>query len=357
MSVWGNNIKISIFGESHGIALGINISGLPSGILLDMEAIEKEMERRAPGRSKIATARKEGDKVEIVSGVFEGRTTGAPLCGIIRNGDTRSQDYSKLKSLMRPGHSDYPAMIRYNGFNDVRGGGHFSGRITAPLVFAGSIARQILKEKGITIGAHIKSINSIEDDSFNPLAIDEDLLTSLKEGDIATINKAKGEEMRELILATKKQADSLGGVVECAVTGIPAGIGNPFFDSVESTLAHLMFSVPAVKGIEFGAGFGITKMKGSEANDSYYYDGDEIKTKTNNNGGILGGITNGMPIIFRAAVKPTSSIGLYQDTVDVVNKVDDKLQVVGRHDPCIVTRAVVVIESVTALGILDLMMG
>lgn len=357
MSVWGNNIKISIFGESHGIALGINISGLPSGILLDMEAIEKEMERRAPGRSKIATARKEGDKVEIVSGVFEGRTTGAPLCGIIRNGDTRSQDYSKLKSLMRPGHSDYPAMIRYNGFNDVRGGGHFSGRITAPLVFAGSIARQILKEKSITIGAHIKSINSIEDDSFNPLAIDEALLTSLKEGDIATINKAKGEEMRDLILATKKQADSLGGVVECAVTGIPAGIGNPFFDSVESTLAHLMFSVPAVKGIEFGAGFGITKMKGSEANDSYYYDGDEIKTKTNNNGGILGGITNGMPIIFRAAVKPTSSIGLYQDTVDVVNKVDDKLQVVGRHDPCIVTRAVVVIESVTALGILDLMMG
>ena len=357
MSVWGNNIKISIFGESHGIALGINISGLPSGILLDMEAIEKEMERRAPGRSKIATARKEGDKVEIVSGVFEGRTTGAPLCGIIRNGDTRSQDYSKLKSLMRPGHSDYPAMIRYNGFNDVRGGGHFSGRITAPLVFAGSIARQILKEKGITIGAHIKSINSVEDDSFNPLAIDEALLTSLKEGDIATINKAKGEEMRELILATKKQADSLGGVVECAVTGIQAGIGNPFFDSVESTLAHLMFSVPAVKGIEFGAGFGITKMKGSEANDSYYYDGDEIKTKTNNNGGILGGITNGMPIIFRAAVKPTSSIGLYQDTVDVTNKVNDKLQVVGRHDPCIVTRAVVVIESVTALGILDLMMG
>lgn len=357
MSVWGNNIKISIFGESHGIALGINISGLPSGILLDMEAIEKEMERRAPGRSKIATARKEGDKVEILSGIFEGRTTGAPLCGIIRNGDTRSQDYSKLKSLMRPGHSDYPAMIRYNGFNDVRGGGHFSGRITAPLVFAGSIARQILKEKGITIGAHIKSINSVEDDSFNPLAIDEALLTSLKEGDIATINKAKGEEMRELILATKKQADSLGGVVECAVTGIPAGIGNPFFDSVESTLAHLMFSVPAVKGIEFGAGFGITKMKGSEANDSYYYDGDEIKTKTNNNGGILGGITNGMPIIFRAAVKPTSSIGLYQDTVDVTNKVNEKLQVVGRHDPCIVTRAVVVIESVTALGILDLMMG
>ncbi len=357
MSVWGNNIKISIFGESHGIALGINISGLPSGILLDMEAIEKEMERRAPGRSKIATARKEGDKVEILSGIFEGRTTGAPLCGIIRNGDTRSQDYSKLKSLMRPGHSDYPAMIRYNGFNDVRGGGHFSGRITAPLVFAGSIARQILKEKGITIGAHIKSINSVEDDSFNPLAIDEALLASLKEGDIATINKAKGEEMRELILATKKQADSLGGVVECAVTGIPAGIGNPFFDSVESTLAHLMFSVPAVKGIEFGAGFGITKMKGSEANDSYYYDGDEIKTKTNNNGGILGGITNGMPIIFRAAVKPTSSIGLYQDTVDVTNKVNEKLQVVGRHDPCIVTRAVVVIESVTALGILDLMMG
>lgn len=355
--VWGNNLKVSIFGESHGNAIGITISGLPSGVLLDMEAIDKEMLRRAPGRSKISTARSEADKVEILSGVFQGRTTGAPLCGIIRNSDTRSQDYSKLKDLMRPGHSDYPAMIRYDGYNDYRGGGHFSGRITAPLVFAGSIARQILKEKGIYLGAHVKSINNIEDDVFNPLEIDEKLLNSLKDGDLAVINKDKGEEMRGLILATKKEGDSLGGVVECAIGGIPAGIGNPFFDSVESTLAHLLFSVPAVKGVEFGAGFGITRMKGSEANDSYYYEEDKVKTRTNNNGGILGGISNGMPIIFKVAVKPTSSIAKFQDTIDVSKKQEDKLQVVGRHDPCIVSRAVVVVESVTALGILDLMLG
>ncbi|WP_238882161.1 chorismate synthase [Clostridium sp. YIM B02551] len=354
--VWGNKIQISIFGESHGNAIGINISGLPSGVLLDMEAINEKMERRAPGRSKISTARSEADKVEILSGVFEGRTTGAPLCGIIRNSDTRSQDYSKLKDLMRPGHSDYPAKIRYQGFNDYRGGGHFSGRITAPLVFAGAIAEQILKEKGVYIGAHVKSINNIEDDSFNPLKITKEQLASLKGSDLSVLNNEQGEKMRELILQAKKEGDSLGGVVECAIAGIPAGVGDPFFDSIESTLAHLVFSVPAVKGIEFGAGFDITKMKGSKANDSYYYDGEEIKTKTNNNGGILGGISNGMPIIFRAAVKPTSSIIKIQDTIDVNKKQEDKLQVVGRHDTCIVSRAVVVIEAVSALGILDLML-
>lgn len=354
--VWGNNIKVSIFGESHGNAIGINISGLPSGIELDMDAIEIEMERRAPGRNKMSTARSEADKVEVLSGIFEGRTTGAPLCGIIRNGDTRSKDYSKLKSVMRPAHSDYPAMIRYEGFNDVRGGGHFSGRITAPLVFAGSIARQILKEKGIYIGAHVKSISHVEDDSFNPLEVDEELVNSLKEGELAVLNKDKAQEMKNVILEAKEQGDSVGGVIECAILGMPAGVGNPFFDSVESILSHLLFSVPAVKGVEFGAGFDITKMTGSKANDSYYYHGDVIKTKTNNNGGILGGISNGMPIIFKTAIKPTPSIGLLQDTVNVTNKENDKLQVVGRHDPCIVGRAVVVIESVAALGILDLIM-
>ena len=355
--VWGNKIKVSIFGESHGVGIGINICGLPAGVLLDMEAINKTMARRAPGKSKLATPRNEADQVEILSGVFEGRTTGAPLCGIIRNSDTRSKDYSKLKNLMRPGHSDYPAMIKYHGFNDYRGGGSFSGRITAPLVFAGAIAEQILKEKGVHIGGHVKSVSNIEDDSFNPLEITPELMYSLRDTDLSVLNKEQGEKMRAAILEAKEDGDSLGGVVECAISGVPAGIGDPFFDSVESVLSHLIFSVPGVKGVEFGAGFDITKMKGSEANDTYYYDGDQVKTRTNNNGGILGGITDGMPIIFRAAIKPTSSISKEQDTIDVSTKKDDKLVVVGRHDPCIVSRAVVVLEAVSALGILDMMLG
>lgn len=354
--IWGNNIKISIFGESHGGAIGINISGLPSGKKIPFDIIAKDAARRAPGKNDMSTSRKEADKIEILSGVFEGKTTGAPLCGIIRNSDTRSKDYSRLKDVMRPGHSDYPANIKYEGFNDYRGGGHFSGRITAPLVFAGAIAKGILKEKGINIGAHVKSIGNIKDEGFDLTNINQDTFEKVSSKELSIIDDKKGEAMRELILQARREGDSVGGVVECAILGVEAGIGDPFFDSVESTIAHLAFSVPAVKGIEFGTGFKMTQMRGSEANDSYYYDGEVIRTKTNNNGGILGGITNGMPIVFSVAIKPTPSISKIQNTIDISKKENSTLQVVGRHDPCIVPRAVVVIEAIAAIAVLDLLM-
>ena len=342
--VWGNNIKVSIFGESHGNAIGINIDGLPSGFEIDMDKILLEMERRAPGKNQLSTARKEADLPEILSGFFEGKTTGTPLCAIIRNSDTRSKDYAKTKDFMRPGHADFTGYERYSGFNDYRGGGHFSGRITAPLVFAGAICKQILEEKGIFIGAHISSIKDIEDEKFNSTNISKEDLLELRSKELPLINTSLEEKMKHTIM-------------QAAVVGIKPGVGNPFFDSVESTLAHLMFSVPAVKGIEFGKGFDMTKLLGSEANDEYYYDGDLVKTKTNNNGGILGGISNGMPIVFKVAIKPTASILKEQNTIDIKNKKDVKFRIEGRHDPCIVQRAVPVIEAVTAIGMLDLIGG
>lgn len=353
--MWGNNIRISIFGESHGNAIGVNIDGLPSGFPVDMDKVMNEMARRAPGKSPLSTTRKEGDIPEILSGYFEGKTTGTPLCAIIRNSNTKSKDYSKLKSVMRPGHADYTGAIRYNGFNDYRGGGHFSGRITAPLVFAGAICRQILESKGIIISSHVNSIGSIKDKSFLDVELNEELIKSFKGKELPLINSSLEESMREEIINARMNMDSIGGTIECVVLGIDAGIGNPFFDSVESTLAHLIFSVPAVKGIEFGKGFDISKMKGSEANDEYYLDGKNIKTKTNNNGGILGGITNGMPIVFNVAIKPTASIFKEQSTVNIATMEETKLIIEGRHDPCIVQRALPVIEAVTAIGILELM--
>lgn len=353
--MWGNNIRISIFGESHGNAIGINIDGLPSGFEIDMDKVMMEMARRAPGKSPLSTTRKEEDVPEILSGYFEGKTTGTPLCAIIRNSNTKSKDYSKLKDVMRPGHADYTGNIRYNGFNDYRGGGHFSGRITAPLVFAGAICKQILESKGIIVAAHINSIGNIKDKSFLDVEVNEELIISFKNKELPLINSKLENSMREEIINAKKDMDSIGGTIECAVLGIKPGIGNPFFDSVESTLAHLMFSVPAVKGIEFGKGFDISKMRGSQANDEYYLDGKEIKTKTNNNGGILGGITNGMPIIFNVAIKPTASIFKEQKTINIASKKETSLSIEGRHDPCIVQRALPVIEAVTAIGILELM--
>ena len=352
--MWGNNLKISIFGESHGNAIGITIDGLPSGLEIDLEKIDKEMARRAPGKSSLSTARKEPDRPEILSGYFEGKTTGTPLCAIIRNSDTRSKDYGKLKDLMRPGHADYTGAIKYDGFNDYRGGGHFSGRITAPLVFAGAICKQILEKEGIVIGAHVKKIKNVSDESFDYTSISKEMLYKLNEKELPLINEAKEEEMRKVILEAKENGDSVGGVVECSIVGIEAGIGEPFFDSVESTLSHLLFSVPAVKGVEFGLGFDITELYGSEANDEFYYDGELVKTRTNNNGGILGGITSGMPIIFKTAIKPTASIIKEQKTINIKEKKNDTLVIEGRHDPCIVQRAIPVIEAVAAIGILDL---
>lgn len=356
-AMWGNNIKISIFGESHGNAIGINIDGLPSGFEIDMEKVKFEMARRAPGRSSLSTARSEEDLPEILSGYFEGKTTGTPLCAIIRNKDTRSKDYSKLKDFMRPSHADYCGNIKYLGFNDYRGGGHFSGRITAPLVFAGAVCKQVLESKGIVIGSHISSIKDIEDNKFDYTNIEKDSLLALNNKELPLLNEGLEDKIRHTITQAKYEGDSVGGTIECAVVGIEAGVGNPFFDSVESTLSHLVFSVPAVKGIEFGEGFNITKLYGSEAKDEYYYEEDKVKTKSNNNGGILGGITNGMPIVFKVAIKPTASILKEQDTIDIRNRTNVKFRVEGRHDPCIVQRAVPVIEAVTAIGILDLIKG
>ena len=352
--MWGNKLKVSIFGESHGAGIGITIDGLPSGFEINMDEVLKEMARRAPGKSRLSTARKEADMPEILSGFFEGKTTGTPLCAIIRNSDQHSKDYGKLKDLMRPGHADYPGFIKYKGFNDYRGGGHFSGRITAPLVFAGAVCKQILESKGIRIGAHVKSIGKVNDKSFFDVDLTNELLDEIKVNELPLLDPKKEEEMRNTILEARKEQDSVGGTIECAVLGIEAGIGNPFFDSVESTLAHLMFSVPAVKGIEFGKGFSMSEHRGSECNDEYYYDGDKVKTYTNNNGGITGGITNGMPILFKVGIKPTPSISKKQKTIDINEHKDAELVIEGRHDPCIVQRAIPVIEAVTAIGIMEL---
>ena len=353
--MWGSKIKLSIFGESHGNAIGITIDGLPAGFSIDMDKIMMEMARRAPGKSSLSTPRKESDIPEILSGYFEGKTTGTPLCAIIRNSNTKSKDYSKLKDVMRPGHADYTGAVRYKGFNDYRGGGHFSGRITAPLVFAGAICKQILEVKGIIVSAHINSIGKIKDFSFLESDISDELLNSFKEKELPLINTKLEDEMRQEILSARSSGDSIGGTIECAILGVSPGIGDPFFDSVESTLAHLMFSVPAVKGIEFGKGFDISKMRGSEANDEYYLENGNIKTKTNNNGGILGGITNGMPIIFNVAIKPTASIFKEQNAVNIVTMEETTLCIEVRHDPCIVQRALPVIEAVAAIGITELM--
>lgn len=353
----GEKIKLTIFGESHGLGIGCVIDGLPPGCAIDLDAVKKEMQRRAPGKSPLATARNEKDAFMIESGFFEGRTTGTPLCVLISNSDQHSGDYSKLKNVMRPGHADYSGKVKYNGFNDYRGGGHFSGRLTAPLVFMGAVAKQILAKRGIYVGAHIAAIAGVKDTPFNPLDESADTFFELAQKSFQVLDDAAGNEMQQLILAAKQSCDSVGGVIECMAINLPAGIGAPFFDSLESRLAHALFSVPAVKGIEFGKGFALTQMPGSEANDQMYYDNGMVKTYTNNNGGITGGITNGMPVLFKAAVKPTPSIAKVQKTVDLSTESNTELVITGRHDPCIVQRAVPVIECVAAWIILDMLLA
>ncbi len=353
--VWGKKIKLSIFGESHGKAIGINIDGIPAGVELDMDYIQREMRRRAPGRSELSTTRVEEDSFQILSGYFNNRTTGTPLCAVIYNTDQHSKDYEKTKALLRPSHGDYTGFIKYKGFNDYRGGGHFSGRITAPLVFAGAVCRQILENHNIIIGSHIKSIGRIEDEFFDMAGVGSELLNTLKGSSFPVLDKKIEQNMKEAIINAGNEKDSVGGIIETAVINLPPGLGEPFFDSVESTLAHLLFSVPAVKAVEFGAGFRVTGMKGSEANDEYYIEGDIIKTFSNNSGGINGGITNGMPLILRVGIKPTPSIGKAQKTVDICEKENRIIEIKGRHDPCIVPRALPVIEAVTAIGIFDLL--
>lgn len=352
--VWGSNIRFSIFGESHGEAVGIIIDGLEPGFCIDLQKINIEMERRAPGRSSISTPRNETDKFQILSGFFNGRTTGAPLCAIIHNKDQHSADYDETKDLPRPSHADYTGYIKYKGFNDYRGGGHFSGRLTAPLVFAGAVCNQYLDKMGINIGSHIKSIHNTEDENFDT-DIDKKLLEELKNSQFPVINSQAGEKMKNAVAMAAAEKNSLGGIIECAIVNVPAGMGEPFFDSIESSLSHLLFSIPGVKGVEFGRGFDITKMKGSEANDEFYMNEGIIKTRTNNNGGVLGGITSGMPVIFRVAIKPTPSIGKAQNTINLETHENESLIVKGRHDPCIVPRAVPVVEAVAAMAFLDIM--
>lgn len=352
-STWGTNIELSIFGESHGQAIGIVMGNLPAGIPLDMADIKHQMKRRAPGQNIMSTPRKEKDEVHIMSGLMNNVTTGAPLCAMIYNSDQHSKDYSLLQECMRPGHSDYPAYIKYKGFNDVRGGGHFSGRITAPIVFAGSVAKQILKQKGIVIGAHIQSIKDVYDDSFGVDITHEDIEKMLQQ-QYPTLNPDVFEKMQATIEEARMHQDSVGGMIECAILNVPAGLGNPFFDSIESHLSPLLFSIPAVKSVSFGLGEKITELYGHEANDCYCYEDGKVKTKTNHNGGITGGISNGMPIIFKVGIKPTPSISQVQQTINVKTKENTELEITGRHDPCIVPRAVVVVESMAALGILDM---
>lgn len=351
--IWGNKLKLSIFGESHGPCVGITIDGIKSGFKVNPEFIINEMKRRAPGQSKLTTERYEDDEFEILSGIFNGYTTGSPICAIIKNNNTISIDYSELKNKMRPGHSDYGAFIKYNGFNDCRGSGHFSARLTAGLNFAGALSKQILNTNGIIIGAHIKSIEKIEDENFDMVNINDNLLKNLLSKDFPVINESIGAKMQQAILNAKEDQNSVGGIIECAILNAPPGIGEPFFDSVESSISHLAFSIPAVKGIEFGKGFNISKLRGNISNDEMYIENGKIKTKTNNNGGVLGGITNGMPIIYRVALKPSSSISRLQNTVDVSTMENTTLTIKGRHDPCVVLRALPLVESIGAIAILD----
>ena len=351
-AVWGDKIKITIFGESHSEAIGVVIDNLPSGIVLDFDEIKREMARRAPNGGEFSTPRKESDEVEIVSGYFDGKTTGTPLCGIIRNTNTKSKDYSLLKDVFRPGHSDYGYYLKSEGNNDYRGGGHSSGRLTAPLVFCGAICKQLLREKGISIGSHIQSIADVKDNSFG-VAIDGSQLENLSKEVFPLLDKSKFEDMRKIIANAREQGDSVGGVIECAVSGLQGGVGEPFFDSIESRLASLLFSVPAVKGVQFGKGYELATMKGSEANDPFEFVDGKVVTKTNNNGGILGGISTGMPIVFNVAIKPTASIFKEQDSVNIKTKENTRLTIQGRHDSCIVVRAIPVIEAVAAIAIYD----
>lgn len=354
--IFGMNIKMAIYGESHGQAIGVVLDGLPPGLALDEEELAREMARRAPGQNALSTARKESDTVAIQSGFFNGYTTGTPLCARIVNSDQHSKDYSVLADKMRPGHADYAGQVHYQGYNDYRGGGHFSGRLTAPLVFAGAVAKQALAQYGITIGAHILQIAELTERRFAPLGESVATLEELRQKRFAVLDDAIGERMQQRILRAKAELNSVGGVVEVMALGLPAGIGAPYFDSVESHLSQALFSVPAVKAVEFGDGFAFAGLTGATANDEMHYAENKVVCLTNHNGGVTGGLTNGMPLLFRTAIKPTPSIAREQRTVSLKQQCDTALTITGRHDPCIVQRAVPVLEAVTAWTLWDLLL-
>lgn len=352
-NTYGHNLTITLFGESHGEAIGAVIDGIASGIKIDKQFINNQLSLRRPF-GKISTARSEEDNFKILSGVFNGYTTGTPICIVIENQDIKSKDYSMINGKARPGHADYTAFMKYGGYEDFRGSGHFSGRITAAIVAAGAIIISALKSKGIIIGTHILECAGVADRAFNNLEKDICMLSSKN---FAVLDDEKGEKMQENILKAKEELDSVGGILQTAVLGMPSGIGEPWFDTIEGVLSLGLFSIPAVKGVEFGMGFAFADMKGSQANDSFVFENGEIKTVTNNNGGINGGISNGMPIIFSTVIKPTPTISKPQQTVDFKKRENITLSVNGRHDPCIVHRARVVIDSITAFTLADFLVG
>ena len=345
----GENLRLTIFGQSHSPAVGMTLEGVPAGENLDFDALAAFLRRRAPGQNAWSTARKEADAPEFLSGLVGNTTCGTPLTAIIRNTDTRSKDYSALKITPRPGHADFTAEVKYHGFQDFAGGGHFSGRLTAPLCVAGGICLQLLAREGITVISRIAAIGGVQDEG--------ELLSSTAEKDFPTVSDARGEKMRERIAQAKAEGDSVGGVVECSVLGLPAGLGDPMFDGMENRIAAIVFGIPAVKGLEFGAGFAAAALCGSENNDAFALKDGKIVTETNRCGGILGGITNGMPLVFRAAFKPTPSIARSQKTVNLQTMEEENLNIVGRHDPCIVPRAVPVVESAAAIAVYDALLG
>lgn len=354
-SEFGKTLKISVFGQSHGKAIGVNIDGLPAGESIDLDALNAFMARRKPGKSPLSTSRKEADAPVFLSGLENGVTCGFPLCAIIENGDQHSSDYDELREKPRPGHADYTAWVKWHGAADMRGGGHFSGRLTAPLCIAGGIAKQILARRSIFVGAHLLEVAGIPDQPF-PLRPDAALFDAVAAKAFPVLDDGAGERMQAAILAARKDGDSVGGVIQCAAVGLPAGLGDPMFDGLENRLAAALFGIPAVKGLEFGAGFAASRCRGSENNDPFTVEDGRVVTTSNHAGGILGGISTGMPLVFQLAMKPTPSISKPQHTVSLPNMEDAELVVRGRHDPCIAHRAVPVAEAVTAAVLLDVLL-
>ena len=352
-STYGENLKLSIFGQSHGRAIGMTLDGIPAGLPVDLEKLQTFLNRRAPGQNDWSTPRKEEDKPEFLGGILDGYTCGAPIAAVIYNKNTRSGDYANLKDCPRPGHADYTAQIKYGGFQDAAGGGHFSGRLTAPLCIAGGLCKQWLEEMGVQIGAHIVQIGLMEGEYFNLLNPELDRIGTL----FPTLTNEAAEEMQKTIAKAKAGRDSVGGIIECAITGLPAGLGEPMFGGVESRIAQIVYGIPAVKAVEFGQGNSFAIACGSLSNDSFTFENGEVKTLSNNCGGILGGITSGMPVVFNATIKPTPSISQPQQTVNLKTGEVTTIEIKGRHDPCIVPRAVPVVEAAAAIAIYDLILG
>lgn len=354
-SEFGKLLRVGVFGESHGAAIGVTVDGLPAGERIDMDELQAFLDRRRPGKNPLSTARRETDVPEFLSGLRDGVTCGTPLCAVIHNSDQHSADYAELADKPRPSHADYTAWVKWRGQADMRGGGHFSGRLTAPLCVAGGIAGQILARRGIFVGAHLAAVGTEEDETF-PLHPTDELFRAVAAKPFPTLSDAAGERMQRVILDAREAQDSVGGIIECAAIGLPAGVGEPMFDGVENRLAAALFGIPAVKGVEFGAGFGSARLRGSENNDALRVENGRVVTETNRAGGILGGITNGMPLTLRVGIKPTPSIGQKQKTVSLSRMENTELTVHGRHDPCIAHRAVPVVEAVTACVLLDLLL-